>query len=357
MGLASINVARVVYLLMCELAGVLIALSTKDNPDFVIPVSAGLLGGLVVAVFFIFVESLMKGFTLRGFSTATFGILVGLLCAWLLTRVGVDDLIAQGFGLEQDTADAVQLIANVTIFGSLGFLGAALALRSSREDFAFIIPYVRFRSDSLGGRPLLLDSSALSDGRLKKLIVSGFLPSNLVVPDFVLENLRKQAESSEKFEAKAAGRALKMLAEIKDDPTIELQVHDSRRLDHANEGHDERLLEVAQLLGARLFTTDDALLQLARVQSVTVLSLTELEASILPELTVGARLSVPLVRTGKDSQAIGYLADGSMIVVNGGVELVGTTPEVRVTSLLEKEQGTMVFAELAKPRSDRALDL
>src|SRR6478735_12377760 len=91
----SVNVARLTYLLICEAAGVAIALSTKGLID--ISISTGLLGGLGVACFFIWVESLMKGFTLRGFSTASFGLGVGLFCAWLLTRVDISNLVKLAF--------------------------------------------------------------------------------------------------------------------------------------------------------------------------------------------------------------------------------------------------------------------
>ena len=147
----SVNVARLCYLLVCEGAGVAIALSTKGT-GIEVSVGFGLLGGVTVAGLFVFMESLMKGFTLRGFSTATFGLGVGLLCAWLLTRVNIANLLDLAFrerihaeeGMGDGRADlllnALRLAFDVTLFASLGFIGAVLALRSNRDDFAFIIP-------------------------------------------------------------------------------------------------------------------------------------------------------------------------------------------------------------------------
>jgi len=149
---SSVTVARLTYLVLCELAGLAIALSTP-----VIPTWAGIIGGLVVAGFFILVESSMKGFSLRGFSTATFGLLVGLLCAFLLTRVGISNLVRVALspleGDREELQDALVLAMNVSLYASLGFIGTVLALRSSQEDFSFIIPYVRFRQDSASGQP------------------------------------------------------------------------------------------------------------------------------------------------------------------------------------------------------------
>src|SRR5690554_3782815 len=93
---ASVNIARVLYLLVCAAAGVVLALSTRDT-SIQVPMWVGILGGLVVAGFFIWVESLIKSLSLRGFSTATFGLMIGMFCAWLLTRVGAAELVTQAF--------------------------------------------------------------------------------------------------------------------------------------------------------------------------------------------------------------------------------------------------------------------
>ena len=193
----SVNVARLTYLLVCEAAGVAIALSTKGTL-FEMPISTGLLGGLGVAALFIWMETLMKGFTLRGFSTATFGLAVGLLCAWLLTRVQISDLFELAFRYKLEdkenteslmVVNAMKLALDVTLYASLGFLGAVLSLRGNRDDFAFIIPYVRFRQDSSSGQPIVLDPEAVIDGRVLGILRSGFLHGRLIVPRFVLDEL------------------------------------------------------------------------------------------------------------------------------------------------------------------------
>ena len=168
----SVNVARLTYVVICELAGLAIALSTPA-----IELWVGLFGALIVAGFFIFVESLMKDFTLRGFSTATFGVAIGLICGFLLNRVGITDLVKLVTSSFQDESigDSLVLALNVAIYSSLAFLGAVLALRSNQEDFSFIIPYVRFRQDAASGQPLLLDGEVIMDGRLPRMMAAGFL--------------------------------------------------------------------------------------------------------------------------------------------------------------------------------------
>lgn len=350
----SINVARLTYLLICEAAGVAIALSTKGTM-FEVPLSTGILGGLAVAGLFIWMESLMKGFTLRGFSTATFGLAVGLLCAWLLTRVQISNLLELAFREEleskenaADVVSSLKLALDVTLFASLGFLGAVLSLRGNRDDFAFIIPYVRFRQDASSGQPIVLDADAVIDGRVIAILGSGFLHGRLIVPRFVLDDLQAMADSGSNGTRERGQRGLDCLERMQKSPDIQISVHDTQTA--AAENVNSRLIETARLLGARLMTVDDNLTKVANLQGVDVLNIHELDEALKPTVAVGQRIRIPLVRTGKeDHQAVGYLADGTMIVVNHAVAKIGTTSEVIVVSTLQTTGGTMVFGELYSP--------
>lgn len=353
----SVNVARLTYLLVCEAAGVAIALSTKGTP-FEISVGVGLLAGLGVAALFIFIESLMKSFTLRGFSTATFGLGVGLFCAWLLTRVEISNLLELAFRdrLASDAfagedrvetiVNALRLALDVTLFASLGFLGAVLALRSNRDDFAFIIPYVRFRQDAASGQPVVLDPEAVMDGRVPAILRAGFLSGRLIVPRFVLEELQVMANSPSNANRHRGQRGLDSLQQMQAAPDIQISIHDSRGVGEDETLHS-RLLETARLLGARLMTVDENLAKVAKLQELDVLNIRELDEALKPNVAVGERLRIALVRGGKeDHQGVGYLPDGTMIVVNHAVSKIGGTVEVMVVSTLQTSAGTMVFAEL-----------
>jgi uncharacterized protein YacL len=343
----SVNVARLTYLLICEAAGVGIALSTG------FPISFGLVGGLLVAGLFIWIEMLIEGFTLRGFSTATFGLGVGLLCAWLLTRVEISSLLA--LAIPEDPSfperrelfvDSMRLAIDITLFSSLGFLGAVLALRSNHDDFAFIIPYVRFRQDASAGQPVVLDPEAVIDGRLAGIVRSGFLSGRLVVPRYVLEELQAMAASAQNGSRLRGQRGLDTLQEMQKSPEIQISIHDSSA--RKEEKLSNRLIETARLLGARLMTGDENLAKVAKLQGLQVLNIDELEQALKPPAAIGDRVRIALVRNGKeDHQAVGYLPDGTMIVVNHGASKIGTTVEVTVTSTLQTSAGMMVFSELA----------
>lgn len=348
----SVNVARLTYLLVCEAAGVAIALSTKGT-FFEVPLSTGILGGLAVAGFFIWVESLMKGFSLRGFSTATFGLAVGLLCAWLLTRVQVSGLLELAFRdrlTEHENSEvlvnALKLTIDVALFASLGFIGAVLALRGNRDDFAFIIPYVRFRQDASSGQPVVLDAESIIDGRVLAIMQSGFLHGRLIIPRFVLDDLQSLADSETNGDRHRGERGLENLERMQKSHDIQVSIDDSKTSPEADT-LNARLIEISHLLGARLMTIDDNLTKVAKLRGIDVLNLHELDEALKPAVAVGQRMRIALVRTGKeDHQAVGYLPDGTMIVVNHAINKIGHTTEVIVVSTLQTSGGLMVFGEL-----------
>ncbi|MDP3849840.1 MAG: hypothetical protein Q8Q59_04995 [Luteolibacter sp.] len=348
----SVNVARLTYLLVCEAAGVAIALSTKGTM-FEVPLSTGLIGGLGVAGLFIWIETLMKGFTLRGFSTATFGLAVGLLCAWLLTRVQISNLLEVAFRDRLESAENSEVLVNVlrlaidvALFASLGFLGAVLSLRGNRDDFAFIIPYVRFRQDASSGQPVVLDPDGVIDGRVPGILHSGFLHGRLIVPRYVLDELQVMADAGSNSNRQRGQRGLDCLDAMQKARDIQITIHDgpiSPQADTLN----ARLIETARLLGARLMTADDNLAKVARLQGVDVLNIQELDEALKPTVAVGQRLRIALVRTGKEEhQGVGYMPDGTMIVVNHAVAKIGASVEVIVVSTLQTAGGIMAFGEL-----------
>lgn len=351
------NVARLTYLLVCEAAGVAIALSTKGS-GIEVPIWVGLVGGVGVAGLFILMESLMRGFTLRGFSTATFGLGVGLLCAWLLTRVDISGLLNLAFKswlLSDESAGelqaeamlgALRLAFDVTLFASLGFIGAVLALRSNRDDFAFIIPYVRFRQDATTGQPVVLDAESVIDGRVLAVCRAGFLHGRMIVPRFVLEDLQTMAAATTHISRQRGLRGLECLQKMQEAPDIQVSIHDSHSM-APNETVPQRLMETARLLGARLLTANENLTRVAKLQGLDVLNIFELDDALRPTVAVGDRLRLALVRGGKEEhQGVGYLPDGTMIVVNHGVGEIGKSVEVTVISTLQTNAGTMVFADL-----------
>lgn len=338
----SLNITRALYLIVCEMGGMLLAIQTLGSDKLWI----GLLGGLIVCIFFIFVESTIKNFNIRGLSTGTFGLLVGILCAWLLTAVRFPEMLAALFSPSINNPESFALAFDSMMYASFGFLGAVVAIRTSHEDFAFVIPYVRFRQEANTSRPLLVDTDILCDGRLPAVMKAGFLGDNLILPSFALDELKIQLTSTipaEKNDAERGMETLDMLEKMKD---IRITVHSSKKGIEATSG-DSEIIQIARLLNVRILTTDHNMTKIARLQDLKVINLDEINEALVPNISVGSRLQINLVRPGKDDhQAVGYLHDGTMVVVNNAISKMGTSQVVTVISTINTSAGFMAFADI-----------
>lgn len=339
----SVTIARVLYILLCLLAGVAIAVSTPS-----IELWVGLFGSLIVAILFILLESSIRNFTLRGFSTATFGIGVGLLCAFLLNKAQVPTLIEIAASpIEIDgLGKTLALAFTVISYASFAFLGAVLALRSDQEEFSFIIPYVRFRQDAASGQVMILDAEVIIDGRLPALLAAGFLTGRVLVPQFVLDELQVMANSPAAGKRQRGQRGLEILSDLQKNPAVPVSIQDSRGMAE-DESFQGRLVQTAKMLSGRLVTTDENLTKVAHLQGADIINLNDLSDALKPSVVVGESVRLALVRAGKDDhQAVGYMPDGTMIVVNHAIDKIGSSQDVTVISTLQTSAGQMVFAEL-----------
>ncbi|GHC55547.1 hypothetical protein [Roseibacillus persicicus] len=355
---SSVNVARLGFLLLCLLTGVALHYGFGADSDArdLLPISSAIGGALVIAFLLIWVETLIRDVSLREFSTGTFGLAVGVFCGWLLTQLKVEEVLfklievnagADSPYMDSSVLDLITLAFRVVFIGGMGFIASTLALRSGKEDFAFVVPYVRFRQDGTSGAPIVVDREAVLDGRIESVMNSGFLAGRVVVPRMVLDDLQNMVDSPEAHDKQRAQRALDALARMKSDGKYRLTVHEHP----ANTSTDDpmsQLVRIAQMLAGRVLTVSDEIARIAEVQGVDVLNLHELVEALKPRVVVGQQVRLALVRSGRDEhQAVGYLADGTMIVVNNAASRLGSTQDVVVISKLETTSGEMVFAELA----------
>ncbi|MCB1230230.1 MAG: hypothetical protein KDN19_08195 [Verrucomicrobiae bacterium] len=333
------NVARAAFVLIATLLGISLALGQGANYGWI-----GALIGLVFGLLVIVIDLGLRNFSIKGFSSGTFGLLVGLLCAWLVTSIGFFD--AGWMQQYQLAADIFRL----AMFLGLGFVGMMLALRSKREEFSLVIPYVRFRQEAVQDQPLLADATAIIDGRLPRLFASGFLSGSILVPRFVLDELQSLADEGDDIRRARGKRGLDCLAQLRKAPRIEVAIHDEDPRDE--DTTDGKLITLSRLTGARLITSDANLAKVARLQNATVLDLNDLAQAMRPTVAPGDELDLNLVKEGKDShQAVGYLPDGTMIVVNQAVSKIGTTQSVVVAGAVQTSAGRLIFAELKESNS------
>ena len=337
--LMTVNLLRVLFVTFSATIGGFAGQEIYDSP--IVGMIIGIVFGLVVVL----VDRLLKGFSLRAFSSATFGLLLGLLFANLLMASQV--LKYQ----PESTQWAVRLV----VYCTFGYLGMMLAMRSNRDEFSLIIPYVRFARETTQREPLVIDTNVIIDGRIADLCATGFLSRALIVPRFVLGELQTLADSRDALKRERGRRGLEILNQLQRSREIELTIHDTTG--DADLETDARLVRIAKLLQARLLTNDTALGQVARLQQVQTLNLADLARALRPTVVAGDELELSLIKEGRDPhQAVGYLADGTMIVVNHAREFLGSTRTVVVSSALQTAAGRLIFAELKESGQSRPVN-
>jgi uncharacterized protein YacL len=329
----TVNLLRILFVTFCAAIGGIAGAEVQDQAPL------GIALGIIFGLALVLVDRLLKGFSLRAFSSATFGLLLGLLFAILL----------MGSQILRFQPETTQWTVRLVLYCTFSYLGMMLAMRSNRDEFSLIIPYVRFARETTQHEPLVVDSNVIIDGRIADLCATGFLSRSLIVPRFVLGELQTLADSRDPIKRERGRRGLEILNQLQLSREMELTIHDS--VEDADLETDARLVRVAKLLQARLLTNDVALCQVARLQQVPTLNLGDLARALRPVVVAGDELDLALVKEGRDAhQAIGYLPDGTMIVVNQARPHLGQTVTVVVSSALQTAAGRLVFAEL-KPNA------
>lgn len=343
-----IHLIRALFVLLCAAIGVLIAVSLSASVDRTMVKLTGAGCGIVFSGLVVALEASLRTFTIRHLGNAVIGLLFGLFGAFLVTRVGIFNLPLfrdPQFDPNEFYSKELKAIIEIIAYTGLGFFGLMIALRSERDQFAFIIPYVRFRRDASEGDPMILDTNVIIDGRIPKLHATGFLNGTLVVPRFVLDEMQRLADAHEPGKAERGKRGLHVLEEMRAVRNLDLTIQDDGVTDQTP--LETRLLNFAKTLNASLLTNDESLTQVARLRGVTVLNLIELSRALLSEVMVGDRLDIALVKAGKDKhQAVGYMPDGAMIVVNNGAGFIGQTVRVVVSGTTQTTAGRLVFADM-----------
>ncbi len=225
---------------------------------------------------------------------------------------------------------------------------AISTLLQTKDEFRFIIPYVEFSKQIKGAKPLVLDTSVIIDGRIADICDTRFIDTKLIVPRFVLQELQSVADSSDKLKRNRGRRGLDMLKRMQNNPKVELQMHEAN-LSVLRDVHkvDERLVVLAKALDARVVTNDYNLNKIAQLQGVEVINLNELANSLKSVALPGELMTLRVVKAGDQiGQGVGYLEDGTMVVVEHGRSMIGQEVSITVTSVLQTPAGRMIFGRL-----------
>jgi uncharacterized protein YacL len=268
------------------------------------------------------------------------GLVIGLIIA---------NLMSLPFGRLPVVGPFIPVLANII----LGYIGMNLAVKKKDDLWAFVASFPRFGKDKEKGSPKpaeaapspkVLDTSVIIDGRIADIVKSGFLEGTLIIPNFVLEELRHIADSSDILKRNRGRRGLDILNRIQKELGAKVVISD-RDYDDLSEV-DSKLLRLARDLKAKVLTNDYNLNKVAELQGVPVLNINELANAVKPVVLPGEEMLVHVIKDGKEAgQGVAYLDDGTMIVVDGGRRHIGETIGVLVTSVLQTAAGRMIFAK------------
>jgi len=334
-----IRVLRVMVLLLMGAVTLLTVLQIGEDPEASTRVAKNWETALLIAIGLAAGVIAIDVFTpVKKISTIG-GVFLGLL-AGILGAVAVGfviELIVETYDLESS-----RLIggAKVLVGIALCYLGVTVVLQT-QDDFRLLIPYVEFAKQIRGVRPVVVDTSALIDGRIDEIAQTGFLLAPMIIPRFVIGELQTLSDSGDKLKRSRGRRGLEMVTLLQRNPRLDLTIEDTAV---TGMNVDAMIVEHAKEIGASVLTTDTGLARVAAIQGVSALNLNDLAAALRPNVLPGETLTIELVRKGEQAgQAVGYLDDGTMVVAENAIALIGSRVALTVTSSLQTTAGRMIF--------------
>jgi uncharacterized protein YacL len=219
-------------------------------------------------------------------------------------------------------------------------------LMQTKDDFRFIIPYVEFAKEVKGLKPYVLDTSVVIDGRIADVVETRIVDNQIIMPQFVIAELQAIADSSDRTRRGRGRRGLDILNRLRSDPKVDLVVFDRELPEFAGQPVDQKLVLLAKHLEGKVVTNDYNLNKVAKLHNVGVINLNDLSNALKPLFLPGETIEVRIMKAGEEhGQGIGYLEDGTMVVIEGGRDLIGQAVIATVTSVLQTSAGRMVFGK------------
>ncbi|CAM0117265.1 PIN/TRAM domain-containing protein [Rhabdochlamydiaceae symbiont of Dictyostelium giganteum] len=314
-------------------------------------VQNGLLGiilGTIFTLFLIGMDQMFKKITLRSLNIALLGCLIGYLMG--KTFFLIFEAALEISSLETKVNPSLLELLKVLVFLMTTYLGAIITLRSSDELY-ISIPFVHFTPLAQKKKDLIIDTSALLDSRIIDLALTGLVDHTLIIPQFIVKNLQMRGEKGEDLIHSKARDSLEVLKKLESILGLELRYHETDFPEIKELGG--KIVRLAHLLDANILTSDTSRIQSPNIEGVRVINLQALSNALQPLMQGGEHISIKIQRLGKEAgQGVGYLEDGSMVVVNGSSDRVGKTVEGRVLSVKHTSSGRIVFCNLTGGEED-----
>jgi len=334
-------VIRSVFMILLVSVTLLTVNSVRGTGEFTYSTMVGLIISMVaVGLLVLAVDALTPNKRLAGVVGIYLGVCLGLIGA--VAFGALIDVIARAWEIQQSLG--VYLPLTKSVVGLVFCYLSISVVLTTKDDFRLVIPYVEFSRTRRGVRPWLVDTSVLIDGRLPALTATGFVDAPIVVPQFVVDELQKLADSGDRTKRGRGRRGLELLARLRESPYADISLQDFRV---SGMGVDRMLVEAARSEGLRILTLDANLEAVARIQGVKALNLNDLATTLRPALGPGDTASVQVTKRGEgERQGVGYLPDGTMIVIEDAQSRVGTTVQVVVSNAVQTAAGRLLFARI-----------
>ncbi|NGX62393.1 MAG: putative PIN and TRAM-domain containing protein YacL [Chlamydiae bacterium] len=338
---SAIPFVRILFVLLSLIFMITFAIGVEESPTiWTYAWGAGL--GLVLGGVLLGIDHLFRRFNLRSFTVVVLGLFIGYLMS--LALILIFDAIIEIAGAHPDhfLVEIVKIF--LFLFGT--YLGVIMILRASDEIYVSI-PFVKFSPSVERSKEIVLDPSALQDPRIIDLAASGLLDKRLILPRFLMRSLQRDEESHDEEVRRKAKRGFEVVQKLEQLPELSLRFHETD-FPEVKE-ITEKSLRLARLLDADLLSADINRIQMAQIEGVRVFNIHSLSNALKPLMPRGEILKIKIQRYGKEEmQGVGYLEDGTMVVVNGGADFIGETVEAHVLSVKHTSSGRIIFCNVAE---------
>ncbi len=299
---------------------------------------------LVAAILVLVIDIFTPKNKLSGLAGVFFGLIVGVLLSWGASYV--IDMVSFLYDDVFEITEQMRLMTKLLTGVCICYLSISIVIRT-KDDVRFVIPYVEFSRQTKGLRPLVLDSSVIVDGRIADLTQTKIFDAPFVVPRFIINELQLLSDSSDKLKRSRGRRGLDMLANLQSDPIVEVMIDDTPPpgVDD-NAPVDQKLIAFSKQCNGRLVTTDYNLGKVALLREVDVVNINDIAKALKPVVLPGEELEVRIIKKGEEqTQGIGYLDDGTMVVVENASNQIGNNIKITITSSLQTSAGRMIFGK------------
>ncbi len=336
----ALIILRLIFLMVAAGLGFQLINATELPKEPTWLPAAAFAGIMLLAGAVLLIDILAPRKRLDVITSVYFGLIIGLFLTYV-SKLALSPVLPESASL---TNTWVSLILGMVLC-----YACISVLMQTRNDFRFIIPYVEFAKEIKGLKPLVLDTSVVIDGRIADVVETRVIDNQLVMPQFVIAELQAIADSSDKLRRSRGRRGLDILNRLRSDPQVDLVIFDRELPEFANQPVDQKLVLLAKHLDGKVVTNDYNLNKVAKLQNVGVINLNDIANSLKPVFLPGESIDVRIMKPGEESsQGVGYLDDGTMVVIDGGRDHLNEQVTATVTSVLQTSAGRMVFARFEK---------